>query len=974
MPTVFQIVQMRRQHHARDMSSPSGQAGRFAIGLGLLLCLLAAFTAIGSTYLYANLASDMPSLASFPSLLEPPSGALLQPTYIYDRTGQHLIASLQNSRAAQRQYLSLDKDQPLHLPTTLVIATIASADPGFWSHSGFSWAGLRQGSHPTLAQKLVSDLLLWDEPPGVKRAFRERFLAAQVTNTFGRKKILEWYLNSANYGRFAYGADAAALTYFGKSATDLTLAEATALAAIAEAPALNLIDAPKAALERKDRLLETMFDLKFITAEQFEQAMQEKLNIEQPVELSLDMAPTFTKLVIEQLGIYFNPDRLPRGGLRVITTLDLDLQSQAACTVENQLNRLANPRPVEVLTWDQTPCQGSQLLPTLPGESLAADVDLAANVVILDPALGQVLAMVGDTIPGQDPARSPGHPPGSLLTPFIYLTAFTSGMSPATLLWDIPASLTEGFADIRNPDGLFHGPVRLRRALANDYLVPAIQVLRQMGPEQVWSMAKQLGLTSLEVPNTEAAYHLLLQGGEVTLLNIAQAYGVFANQGVLVGQTLNPPTGSDLTSPLHAQTVLRVEDNQGRTWLDCSQEIGDCRPIRRSVISSQLAYLMNHILSDETARWPSLGHPNPLEIGRDAAAKIGRTVEGTDSWTVGYSPNLVVGVWLGSLESKTPVIVSPKWSAGLWHAIIQYALLDHPTEDWVVPPGISSTQVCDPSGLLPTADCPAVVNEVFIDGSEPTSTDTLYRAFQINRETGKLATAFTPSELVEKRIYLVLPPEASTWAQTSGLPLPPETFDVIDPVITAGTNAAINSPVNFSSVKGQIPIQGQATGKDFDFFTLQYGQGLNPVNWLQIDADVNAAVPNGKLAIWDTTGLNGLYTLQLLVVDKNQNVETATIQVTVDNQPPTVSIRFPATGSSLPLPKSRLLTLLADASDDLGLVSVEFIIDDQMILSLAVPPYVAPWTAELGKHILRVRAIDRAGNFSEATTEFLVEP
>ena len=318
--------------------------------------------------------------------------------------------------------------------------------------------------------------------------------------------------------------------------------------------------------------------------------------------------------------------------------------------------------------------------------------------------------------------------------------------------------------------------------------------------------------------------------------------------------------------------------------------------------------------------------------------------------------------------------VSPKWSAGLWHAIIQFALLDKPAEDWAVPPGISSTQVCDPSGLLPTADCPVVIKEVFIDGTEPTGTDTLYRSFQINRETGRLATAFTPSELVERRTYLVLPPEASAWAQTSGLPLPPETFDVIDPVITTETNAAINSPTNFSSVKGQIPIQGQATGKDFDFFTLQYGQGLNPVNWLQINADVNAAVPNGKLATWDTTGLNGLYTLQLLVVDKNQNVETATIQVTVDNQPPTVSIRFPATGASLPLTKTKLLTLQADASDDLGLVSVEFIIDDQTILSLAMPPFVAPWTAELGKHSLRVRAIDRAGNFSEATTEFLVEP
>ena len=973
MPTVYQIIQMRRQRHAKSLRSPTTRAGKLGIGLGLLLCLLAVFTVIGSTFLYASLASAMPSPESLPLLLEPPSGLLLQPTRLYDRTGQHLIASLQNPRAAQRRYLTLDEDQPIHLPAFLAMATIASSDPDFWNHGGFSWQGVSQGDHPTLAQKLVSDLLMWDESPGLRGAIRERLLAAQITTIFGRQKILEWYLNSADYGQFAYGADAAALTYFGKSATSLTLAEAAALAAAAETPVLNLMDAPKAALERKDRLLETMFDLGFITASQFEQAKQQALIVQQPVELSPNLAPAFTKLVLEQLGTYLNPYRLPRGGLRVVTTLDYDLQSQAACATETQLNRLKNPQPGEVLTWDQTPCQASRLLPTLPGESLPANIHLAANVVVLDPARGQVLAMVGDVSPGQDPARLPGHPPGSLLTPFIYMTAFTRGMSPASLLWDIPASLMEGFADIRNPDDRFHGPVRLRMALANDYLVPAIQVLVQMGPEQVWSMAKQLGLASLELPNTEAANRLPLQGGQATLLNIVQAYGVFANQGVLVGQALNPSTRDDSTPQLHAQTVLRVEDNLGRIWIDCSQEIGECLTTRRSVISSQLAYLVTHILSDETARWPSLGHPNPLEIGRVAGAKIGRTVDGSDSWTVGYSPNLVVGVWLGNPESKTPTIVSPKWSAGLWHAVIQYALQDQPTEEWTIPPGISQLQVCDPSGLLPTADCPVLVNEVFLFGSEPSHTDTLFRAFQINRETGRLATAFTPAELVDTRVYLVLPPEAETWAQTAGLPLPPETYDVIDSVITPENNAAITSPAMFSSVKGRVSILGHAAGKDFDFFNLQFGQGLNPANWFQIDADVHTPVANEQLSVWDTTELNGLYTLQLLVVDHDLNVETATIQVTVDNQPPEVSIRSPASGEIIPFPETKLLTLQADATDDLGLVTVEFFVDDRMTMSLALPPYVSPWRAELGRHVLRVRAVDRAGNFSEAITEFIVD-
>ena len=177
----------------------------------------------------------------------------------------------------------------------------------------------------------------------------------------------------------------------------------------------------------------------------------------------------------------------------------------------------------------------------------------------------------------------------------------------------------------------------------------------------------------------------------------------------------------------------------------------------------------------------------------------------------------------------------------------------------------------------------------------------------------------------------------------------------------------------YSSVKGRVPIRGHASGKDFDFFNLQFGQGLNPVNWLQIGEDSHTPIANGQLTVWDTAGLNGLYTLQLLVVDQDQNVDTATIQVTVDNQPPEVSIRFPARGEKIPFPETKLLTLQAGASDDLGLVTVEFFVDDQMIMSLALPPYVSPWTAELGRHVLRVRAVDRAGNFSEAITEFFVE-
>lgn len=960
-------VPVRIIHRRNAGRSPASRRlpGRFALGCALSVSLLAALAALALAFAYTSLVQDLPSLDALPALLSPPDGLLLQPTRLYDRSGQHVILSLENPAAAGRQYLPLDDKASLHLPSALITATLAMSEPDFWSSPGFSLEGLGQDVHPTLAQRLVSELLLADEAPGLRRELRERLLAAQITAEFGRRQILEWYLNNANYGRWAYGADAAARVYFGKSAADLDLAEAALLAGIADRPSFNPLDAPLVARERQLQVLGVLRGLGHIGAGQAEAAMQQELHFRAAIPLA-NPAPAFTALVWEQLAPFYDLNRLQRGGLQIITTLDYDLQLQSACAVATQIAHLAGEE-TEPLAFDGSPCQAARLLPSpAPGEQGSGG--LAANAVILDPHTGQVLALVGDSTRGPDAAHLAAHPAGSLLTPFIYLAAFARGSGPATLVWDIPGQLLPPLDQVQNADGKFHGPMRLRTALANDYRLPAVQLLYQVGPENVWRSAQQLGWVSLSSPGGQG---LALFEEEVTLLEAAQAFGVLDNQGILAGRLPSADGKQSERSSLAPTAILRLEDAAGHTWLDWSV------PQERPVVSAQLAYLLTHVLSDEAARWPSLGHPNPLEVGRPAAAKNGQTSTGDDAWTIGYTPQWVVGVWLGKAEAFATEAgeserVPSTSAASLWHALMQYASQGQASQGWPVPPGLTTVAVCDPSGLLPTVDCPDVVDEVFISGNEPVRLDDLYRTFQVNRQSGRLATVFTPPQEVEARVYLITPPDAVAWATLAGLPIVPDSYD---PVLLSASSAEVHitTPALFAYVGGQVELRGSASGGGFSYYRLQVGQGLYPQRWIQIGEDSGRPVQDGLLGKWDTSGLSGLYAVQLLVVHSDQSVEIATTQVTVDNQSPQVSLWTPRDGDVLSPGSQGDVILRAEASDDLSLVRVEFWVDGQFVASQPQAPFVIAWKGKAGHHTLTVRALDLAGNSSEATLSFTLE-
>ena len=732
-------------------------------------------------------------------------------------------------------------------------ATLALADPDFWTSPGYRIAGWRDPlTHPTLAQSLAYDLLLWNEPASTGRAVHERMLAAQMTANYGRERIMEWYLNTVDYGHYAYGAEAAARLYLGKSVTQIDLGEAALLAAISQAPALNPIDVPQGMEERRIHVLQVMMEQGLITPAETAQAVLNRPSLHTPASIEegsqsgVKLAPAFISFALSQLDARYGAGRMERGGLTILTSLDYDLQLQAVCAVQTEIAQLAGATRT-ILTLDGTPCEAGRLLPAIQaGRTLP---DASASAILLDPQSGQILAAVGDIHGGSQAASLASHPAGTVITPFIYLTGFSRGLNPATLGWDIPGS-TPSLGQV------YHGPVRFRTALANDYLPPAITLLDQMSQDSVKNIAASFGL---EFPSEGV---LLQDDFDLSPLSLAEAYGIFADSGEQAGQIIT-------NNGIKPVTVLQVKGVDHSTWADWTV------PQSRSVVSPQLAYLVNQVLSDETARWPTLGHPNPLEIGRPAGAKLSPALDHSSAWTVGYTPSgwLSFG-WEWVLEwRKTPanrirlLDSLPK----LWHALMQYTLRDLPVESWELPAGLVTVSVCDPSGLLPTAACPNVVSEIFLEGRQPVQADNLYQTVQVNIETGLLATVFTQPELVEKRTYMVVPPQARSWARDRRHPHAADGLRYCPEAAGFGGRAHFTHPKclqtgvekwsSRAARREQLPVS----------YRLEYGQGLYPHAWVQIGTDNAAPVTEGPLGKWDTTWPERVsMPLRLMVVRSDQ--------------------------------------------------------------------------------------------------------
>jgi membrane peptidoglycan carboxypeptidase len=711
----YQII--RRRHHGYEKKRGESQHS-FSPWITLILCLLGVFcagTLLWAGLYYSSLTSDLPSIDRLDTSLDPGTGSQLQPTRFYDRSGKILIQTLENPGIV-RQFLTVDPALRSHFSPQLVRAVVAMQQPDYWHSSGFSTQDLFNPIPVTIAEKLVSNLLLENEPESARKAIRMRLLAGQVTRKYGASKVLEWYLNSANFGHLAYGAESAAELYYGKSASDLDLMEAALLVAISESPALNPIDAPSQIDELQKTALNRLLLAGVINSSEYINYLNEKPIFMQPAQVTETATSPFIDLVIAQLSKTIGRQQLERGGLKVITSLDAATQKQLECTLFAQLGHINSTIPS---SKGMENCDASRLLPSINSSTGQLHDGLNTEGIITDPQSGEILAMTRDTsLTGSAPTASP-HPPGSLLTPFLAAAAFARGYSPSTLVWDIPDATSAAAETRQNADAKFHGPVSIRTAIANDYLAPLAKVFNEIGGEnleQIWSPFG-LGRVSQATPQSD----LLYQGGLLTPLQAAQSFGVFAANGQGNGVQLGD---SDHLQP---RVVLAVEDVNGSL-------IGDPPAVKTlSVLGQDLAYLINNILSDEDARKKSMGSSNPFEIGRPAGGKAGQTTKGDGLWSVEYTPQRLAAIWLGQNNEKANSTLDLKMATGITHALLQYVSRDLPKEGWDLPPGVSEVEVCDPSGELPTKNCPNIIQEVFLAGSEPTSTDPLYQRIAVNR-------------------------------------------------------------------------------------------------------------------------------------------------------------------------------------------------------------------------------------------------
>jgi len=961
MPSASQTI---KYHHRRY----SGERSSLGLTLGLQSGILISLAFVALIFLGANeyfhLTPSLAFIESLPSLLEPPYGSLLQPTRFYDRTHQQIILTLENPAAANKQYIRLSMAEgkiSTQAFKYLADATIASIDPEYWNEPG---SILSQGAQPILAQKLIDNLHIAKKVPSTEQDFGQRLLTFELVNKYGRLQILEWYLNTAQYGNLIYGADAAAQAYFAKPAAQLSLAEAAVLASFAQNPSLDPFRDNLRLREMQVQVIIDMFGHGFISTGQAQEALKENIQF-QPILEPESLAPQFTNLVLQQISQVMPLTQVYQGGFEVVTSLDYELQSQALCAVQVQAALLQAGLGQPSLR--DPACESANLLPASPEIAVPSTQAIESEVVILNPENGQILAMIGDNGSTLLPGYPQQHPVGTIISPWLYLTAFTQGMSPASLLWDVPLSEKNSSSAAENqidqPDwSSYHGPVSLRAALKYDYYGAAAALYQQLGAKNILRVENQFGILPLESTSPAPASIDDFYSQQASLLEVTRAYGVLAKQGFMVGQAGESNLQQKSAPSINPITVLYVNDAEGKTLLE------PANPDTVPVVSTQLAFLTTHVLSGGEVNQTDAVGSDKLDINRPVAVKTAKSIDGSSTWAVGFTAQLVVGVWLG--ETQPGSVLNPEPVSDLWQAIIKYAIKDLPRQDFKEPPGISHVLVCDPTGRLPSSVCPSVKDEIFLSGTEPNQVDDLFKEYWVNRETGLLATIFTPTELVDRRVYLSVPKQDVEWAKQVNFPMPPEKYDTYPP--THSADAEISAPAMNSYISGRVNFYGSAGGDNFAYYRLQVGEGVYPQEWEQIGTDIDQPVQDGLLGSWDTTGLQGEFLVELLIVKQDRQIVQAYVYLIVDNIAPSLQILSPLNNEGFQINQDKTIIIQASVEDDFGLEKVEFVIDDQPLATLYESPYVVLWPAVMDSHELQITAYDLAGNYQEQTISFSV--
>ncbi|MFA6300914.1 MAG: transglycosylase domain-containing protein [Candidatus Paceibacterota bacterium] len=663
-------------------------AGLFVLGSGIIVMLLSSLR--------------IPDFHSFEDR------KVANSIQIYDRTGQILLYDIhQDTKRTDIPFAQMG--------TNIKNATVAIEDSEFYTHGGIRITSIIRailsnlfhvgigGGGSTITQQLVKNTLLTQSSGLGKyiRKIKEWVLAIKIDNSLPKEKILEAYLNEVPYGGNVYGIEAASKTYFNKEPTDLTLAEAAYLASIPQSPTVlspygKNLDKLEA---RKNLVLSRMLELKFITKEEYDNAKKEVTTFV-PQSTSGIKAPHFVFFIKDYLEQKYGTETMENGGLKVTTTLDYALQDKAEQIVKE--GALKNEKD-----WN-----GSN-----------------AGLVAIDPKTGQILTMVGSrdyfdkAIDGNFNIATATRQPGSSFKPFIYATAFNKGFTPETVLFDLPTEFQttcDAYGNAlpghsqsncympKDYDGKYRGPMNLRDALAQSINIPAVKLFYLAGLPDSLKTAEDMGISTLGDVG-QYGLTLVIGGGEVSLLDMTSAYGVFADSGIK-----NPYTG-----------ILKVENLAGKT-------LEEFQPKAQEVLPKNTALTISDILSDETAREPTFGVHSVLYIpGKDVAVKTGTTNSNKDAWTVGYTPSIAVGVWAGNNDNKPMKKGGSAVAGPIWNKFMNEALKTLPNESFEAP----NLEV-DPTQVKPALRGEWLGNENFF----------------IDKISGKLATENTPKETLEEKI------------------------------------------------------------------------------------------------------------------------------------------------------------------------------------------------------------------------------
>ncbi len=990
--TLRSIVILERERR-RQKSRTGFNLVLRVVGLVTLITILSSGILLGlgagSAFAgYSLITEELPT----PEEVEALSVQTFETTKIYDRTGQHLLYEVIDPNAGDRNWVSISD-----LPDHLVCGTIAMEDHDFWTNPGFNFRGLArafvnnlqgrpvQGASSITQQVVKNTVIPMEEryEQNYSRKIQEVLISLELSRLYEKETIMEWYLNTNFYGNLAYGIDAGARVYFGKPASELTVSEAATLIAIPQSPGVTPFNDPEYALRRRDIVLERMTFRGCLTPSEAAQAEAESWNLVDSNQRFDIQAPHFSMYVRNQLEQMFGPQVVAGGGLRVYTTLDLDLNQQAQCVTQAYIRILSGEDPAVVIPETAgRGCEAAHYLPDVPANRIGRDHNVNNSaVMVIRPTTGEIMAMVGSAdywdsqIDGKFNVAVDGYrQPGSSFKPFTYVTLLSQGYNPAHMFLDVRKAFDQG-------DGMppyvpenytrdYSGAVSMRAALARSLNIPAVEAMSLAGIDKVIHTAHRMGINTLDRGLNFYGLSLTLGGGEVHLIDMTYAFSVFANNGAMFGSPVPQTDQRPGFRELNPVAILRVEDRRGNVLYQYDQPEG------QQILEPRLAYLITHILSDRRARIPAFGSPNALELSgeRPAAAKTGTTNDFTDNWTVGYTPQYVTGVWMGNTDSQQKMVNTPgsRGASYIWHAVMEYAHREEPVITFTRPEGLVSVSVCAKSGMLPTEQCP-VTTELMIPGTEPTERDNLYQVYLVNRETGKLATIYTPHELVEERVYEVYPSEALDWLaslpEERRPPIPPMEYDTIYGPNLTDAEVAVISPTTYSYVRGAFPLIGNARGGDFAFYRLVYGKGMNPTEWAQIGPDHHDQRHQDALEFFDTTGLaDGLYTLQLQVVGHDQQVRQATVQLTIDNTPPKAHLNYPVDGSEYKLGVDDWININAEVQDVYAIDRVEFYRDEQEepFAVRRVAPYNINWTLpSVGRFRFHIKVYDAAGNVTE---------